>query len=137
MRDPYSPPEAVIRDPTPKQSVLVAVLLGVPTFLYLLHALAILAVIVWGYWDGFWLRGAAMWEVMSRPMVVLQPLCSLSAALLLFFRRRIALVPAVALPIVIVVYAEYYAIRLSMSYVTLTSSVALWVAALAFFRKLR
>ncbi len=137
MRDPYSPPEAAIRDPTPKQPVFVVVLLGVPTFLYLLHALAILAVIVWGYWDGFWLRGAAMWEVMSRPMVVLQPLCSLSAALLLFFRRRIALAPAVALPIVIVVYAEYYAIRLSMSYVTLTSSVALWVAALAFFRKLR
>lgn len=137
MRNPYSPPEAVIHDPAPKLSVLVGVLLGVPTFLYLLHGLMMLAIIVWGYWDVFWVRGAAMWEVMSRPMVVLQPLCSLSAALLLFFRRRIALAPAVALPIVIVVYAEYYAIRLSMSYVTLTSSVALWVAALAFFRKLR
>lgn len=78
-----------------------------------------------------------MWEIMSRPMVVLQPLCALSAALLLLFRRRIALAPAVALPAVIVAYTGYYGMQLSMWYLTLVISMAFWVASLAFFRKLR
>ncbi len=136
MRDPYSPPDAVIRDPTPKQPVFIALLLWVPAFLYALHGLTMLTVIGWAYWDAFSDRGGAMWEIMSRPMVVLQPLCALSAASLLLFRRRIALAPAVALPVIIVAYTGYYGMQLSMLYLTLVSSMTFWVAVLAYFRKL-
>jgi hypothetical protein len=135
--NPYSPPRAVIRPPLPGQPASAILILWVPAFLYALHAITLSVIIGWAYWDGISNRSPGALEIMSRPTVALQPLCSFFVVAMLLLRRRIALAGAIALPVVVVAHAQYYGIRLSIGYPALVASMAVWVAALTFFRRLR
>lgn len=135
--NPYSPPHAVIHHTLPRQPASVMLMLWLPTFFYALHAMIVMSIIGWAYWDGISNRSPAALEIMSRPMAALQPLCSFFVAIMLLLRRRIALAGAIALPVIVIAYAQYYDIRSSIVYPALVSSMAAWVAVLAFSRRLR
>ena len=135
--NPYSPPRAVICDPLPRQPASAILMLWPPILFYALHAMTVMSLIGWAYWDGVSKGSPAALEIMSRPMAALQPLCSLFVALMLLLRRRVALAGAIALPVVVVAYAQYYDIRSSFGYPVVVSSMAAWVAVLVSSRRLR
>jgi hypothetical protein len=135
--NPYSPPRAVIRHPLPRQPVSIMLMVWTPTVFYAFLAIVMMSIISWAYWDGVSNPSPAALEIMSRPMAVLQPLCSFFVVVMLLLRRRIALAGAIALLLVVVAYTQYYDMRLSFAYPALLSSMAVWVGFLAFSRRLQ
>ncbi|MFZ5638917.1 MAG: hypothetical protein ACOY82_20285 [Pseudomonadota bacterium] len=137
MTNPYASPKSVLIKPASQNAwFLDALTFGVPALLCALHVLAFLDVISLLAVDVAIGRDSPLQEVMLRPLVVMQPLCTLSAALLLLWRRRLALFAAGAFPCAILAYSLYYDIELSMLYFVCACFLTVYVGLLAVLRKL-
>jgi hypothetical protein len=137
VSNPYAPPKSVLIKPASQNAwFLDALTFGVPAFLCALHALAFLGVISLLVVDVVIGRDSPLQEVMLRPLVLMQPVCTLSAALFLLWRRRLALFAAGAFPCAILGYSLYYDIELSMPYFVCACFLTVYVGLLAVLRKI-
>ncbi len=138
MSNPYAPPEALVRDPSPHRLTLLdALLLGTPALLYAAHGLMLLGVIVYAHLDTEVRREPMLFEVLRRPLIVIQPICTLFAAAMLLVRRRLALIGAFGLPILVSAYWVYYETNFPLLYLSVSGPLALYVLLLAALRRLK
>jgi hypothetical protein len=138
LTNPYAPPHAELRKPAPASNwFLDALTFGVPVFLCALHALAFVGVISLAWIDDAIRGDPIVRQTLARPLIYLQPLCTLATGLLLLLRRRLALIGACGFPIVILAHALYYGTGMPTLYLTCASFLAVYVMLLAGLRKLK
>jgi hypothetical protein len=138
VTNPYSPPQAKVGDPSPRRLTLLdALLLGTPALLYAAHGLLLMGVIVYAHLDTEVRREPMLFEVLSRPLIMMQPICSLFASAMLFLRRRLALIGALGLPILVTAYWLRYATNFPTLHLSVTGSLGFCILLLAVLRKLK
>lgn len=136
MTSPYAPPDASIRETAARRTgVRDLILYGIPAVIYALHGLILVAVIVYFHLDPVMQRETEVMASLRQPLVFLQPACSLFAAAMLMIRRRIAVVGACALPVIIVAHAQFQFTDLPFVYLGITTALALYVVALSLLRR--
>lgn len=138
MINPYAPPQAEVGDSSPHRLTLLdALLLGTPALLYAAHGLLLIGVIVYAHLDTEVRREPMLFEVLSRPLIMMQPMCTLFASAMLFLRRRLALIGALGLPTLVTAYWLHYETNFPTLHLSVTGSLGLHVLLLAVMRKLK
>jgi hypothetical protein len=136
VRSPYAPPDASIRETAGRRiSVRDLLVYGIPATIYALHGLILVAVIVYLHLDPVMQRETEVMASLRRPLVFLQPACSLFAAAMLMIRHRIAVVGACALPVIVAAHAQFQLTDLPVVYLGIVTVLALYVLALTLLRK--
>ncbi len=138
MNNPYAPPQAVIRDASARRLTFAdALMFGVPAMLYAAHGLLVLSIGVLALADALDARYSEVLAALHRPLIVLQPICTLSASAMLLARSRLAAVGACAFPVFVVAHALYYDTDVSLWYLALIGVLALYVLLLVALRRLK
>ncbi len=138
MINPYAPPQAAIRDGSARRLTFAdALMFGVPVMLCALHALAFVSAISLAWIDDAIRGDPVVRETLGRPLIYLQPLCTLATGLLLLLRRRLALIGACGLPVAILAHALSYDMRIPYFYLICAGFLAVYVMLLAVLRKLK
>ena len=137
MTNPYAAPEGKVEDFQKKSRRGPGVALWIPSFLYVLHALLFFALlslmIITVQVDG----GHPNVRYLYASPLLLIPLSSLAAGVLLFLRKRKAVIAAVACPVLIGVHFAYIHARLSYWYFVPACIAAIYVVLLWLLKKIR
>ncbi len=138
MNNPYAPPRAAIRDVSARRLTFAdALMFGVPALLYAAHGLLVLGIAVSVFMDPTAPRHPELLEAVRRPLNVMQPICTLFTSAMLLVRSRLAAVGACAFPALVAAHSLYYGTDVSLRYLALIGSLALYVLLLVALRRLK
>lgn len=138
MNNPYAPPAVPIRDGSVRRLTFAdALMFGVPALLYAAHGLLVLGIAVSVFVDPTAPRHPELLEAVRRPLNVMQPICTLFTSAMLLVRSRLAAVGACLFPVLVVAHSLYYGTDVSLRYLALIGSLALYVLLLVALRRLK
>ncbi len=138
MSNPYAPPQAAILDGSARRLTSAdALMFGVPALLYAVHGLLVLSIGALALTDALDARYSEVLAALRRPLIVIQPICTLFASAMLLVRSRLAAVGACAFPVFVVAHSLHYDTDVSFWYLALIGMLALYVVLLVALRRLK